>query len=137
MERGKWLRAIGLALIVSGLLALVLAVVLGEADVVLFVIIPVIYGGGPLGALAILVIFAGVVVLFLSYAAAPPVAEDGPADDRPEGSGTKREFGGVVLIGPIPIVFGSARSLRGSWALAIMAALTIVVLMLFLFILLR
>jgi uncharacterized protein (TIGR00304 family) len=49
----------------------------------------------------------------------------------------KREFGGVVLIGPIPIVFGSARALRGTWALAALGVLSLLVLLLFLFILLR
>jgi uncharacterized protein (TIGR00304 family) len=132
------LRALGVVLIVAGAVLLGLAILNGDVTVALIVIIPVIYGVGPLAVLAVLMLFAGITTLLLS-AASLEREEDGSnaeevSDDRPS---TKREFGGVILIGPIPIVFGSARALRGTWALAVVAALSLIVLLLFLFILLR
>lgn len=122
---------LGASLLVLGIAVLLVALAEGEANVALIVIIPVVYGGGPLLVLAILFIFAG--FLLLSFAFAHRVEREGPPTDDE----VKREFGGVVLIGPIPIVFGSARALRGTWALAALAALSLLVLLLFLFILLR
>jgi uncharacterized protein (TIGR00304 family) len=126
------LRALAVVLIVAGAVLLGLAILNGDVTVAVIVIVPVIYGVGPLAVLAVLMLFAGITMLLLS--AAPLMTKEEVADDGPA---TKKEFGGIVLIGPIPIVFGSARALRGTWALAALAALSLIVLLLFLFILLR
>jgi uncharacterized protein (TIGR00304 family) len=131
MDRSKYIGLLGAGLLVLGIVVLLVAIAEGEASVALVVIIPVIYGGGALLVLAVLLIFAGFLLLSASFARRAP-REEGPTENE-----TKREFGGVVLIGPIPIVFGSARALRGTWALVALAALSLIVLLLFLFILLR
>ncbi|MGB9814910.1 MAG: TIGR00304 family membrane protein [Thermoplasmata archaeon] len=57
-------------------------------------IFPVLYGSGPFSALVALLIIASMFLIFISF------IED-------EGS-SKVEYGGAILIGPLPIVFGSS-----------------------------
>jgi uncharacterized protein (TIGR00304 family) len=129
MNARSMLRALGVALIIGGAMLLGLAILNEEASVALIFIIPVIYGVGPLAAAAVLLVFIGISLVMLSVTLR--MANEQGSDAEPS---KKREFGGVVLIGPVPIVFGSARTFRWTWALA---ALSLVVLLLFLFILLR
>lgn len=119
----------GVALTVAGVLA-------GEVQVGLMLFfIPYLYGGSWLGALAILMVFLGILVLMVGpLIGARPRPSPAPIGE-PEAQvpGAKGGFGGVVLIGPIPIVFGSS----GRAALIAMAvALAVVALMLFLLLLL-
>lgn len=78
----------------AALVLIAASVLLGEARVALLLFIPVIYGGGVLLALGILLFLAGFLLLFFI-----PFYEQ---DTRVE-----KSYGGVVFIGPIPIVFGS------------------------------
>lgn len=131
MNRSKRFGLLGASLLVLGIAVLLVALAEGDASVALVVIIPIVYGGGALLVLAILLIFAG--FLLLSLSSVQRVRQEGPPADNE----VKKEFGGVVLIGPIPIVFGSARALRGTWAMAALAALSLIILLLFLLIVLR
>jgi len=131
MDRYRVLRFAGGALVMLGLVLLVLAVLEGQASLALVLIVPVIYGTGPLLAISVLMIFAGLVLAFLSFFQAAPGADTANA---PRG---KKEWGGVILIGPIPIVIGSAGMLKGRGAIVLLAMLSILVLLLFLFTFLR
>jgi len=133
--RRSTLRAGGLALLIGGIAALAWALLSGEAEIALVLIFPVIYGAGGIAALGILMLFAGLVLLSLSLSFAASREES--AGQRCAGPEERREFGGVVLIGPIPIVFGSARALKGSRALIALAILSTIALVLFLLTLLR
>jgi len=103
-------RLLGPAILVAGLIALALAVMRGEANVYLILVIPAVVGTGPLAVLGILLVFLGFfLTVFLGLAgAAPPmpgppqVSEAGPRDAKPPS-----RWGGVVFLGPIPLVFGS------------------------------
>jgi len=102
------LRIASLMLITGGIIALLLATFRGEADFGLFLIFPVIWGTGVLSALGIFMIFTGIFLFFISlfFLVSPPATEYGTYDSdiTPE---RKSHAGGVILIGPIPVVFGS------------------------------
>jgi uncharacterized protein (TIGR00304 family) len=134
--RSTLLKILGTALIVAGAALLVLAIVQGDAEVALVVIIPVIYGTGLLPALAILLVFAGIVALFMSFVPTASPERERPHEENMDRKEDKK-FGGVVLIGPIPIVFGSWKKLRGSWILIALSLLSLIILIIFLMALLR
>jgi uncharacterized protein (TIGR00304 family) len=131
MDRYRALRFAGGALVMLGIVLLVLAVLEGQASLALVLIVPVIYGTGPLLAISVLMIFAGLALAFLSFFQATPGTDTANA---PRG---KKEWGGVILIGPIPIVIGSAGMLKGRGAIVLLVMLSILVLLLFLFTFLR
>ena len=104
------IRFVGPGIVLTGLAALALAVARGEASVYLIFIVPAVVGTGPLAFLGILLVFLGFfLTFFLWTAAAPPPAIE-PTEIpaiTPQGSQKTRRWGGVVFLGPIPLVFGS------------------------------
>lgn len=132
MDRYRAMRLSGVLLILTGIVLMAWAALEGQASFALVLVIPVLYGTGPLAAVAGLAIFSGVVLVFLSFIRA---AEGAEAEETPEG--VKKEWGGVILIGPIPIVIGSAGMLKGRRAIILLAVLSMLVLALFLFTFLR
>jgi uncharacterized protein (TIGR00304 family) len=122
MVSSRTLRYLGIALMAIGAMALIAAVATGEAQFALVVIVPIIYGSGALVGGAILAIFAGVLLLFLSLSPHDPGAEGKPDEGAPR---AKSEWGGVILIGPVPIIFGSAGQLRDPRVLAILVIVSL------------
>jgi uncharacterized protein (TIGR00304 family) len=106
-------------LFVSGLGLVVASVATGEAELSLLVVFPVVSGSGALFLLGAVLIVASFLIGFLwlatGYMPAPRYDDGTAAPGESVGGGAK--YGGVVLIGPVPIVFGSTRSM----ALAILA----------------
>lgn len=100
----------GPAVLIAGLVTLALAVARGEASLYLIVVIPAVVGTGPLAFLGILFVFAGFFLTFFlwSVGALLPAPEpvEAPAFTPPEATRARR-WGGVVFLGPIPLVFGS------------------------------
>lgn len=94
----------GILLLALGIGLVAISVLTGEARVALVVIIPVIYGGGVLLLGGILCVIAGLFLLFYSNNGAA-AQDNGEADE--ERTEHERKIGGVLLIGPIPIIFGS------------------------------
>lgn len=102
-----------------GLVALGLAVARGEARFYLVFVVPVIAGTGPLAFLGILLAFLGFALTFFfwPFAVAPSPypaidpstisREAPPQEAAPPGTPRTRRWGGVVFLGPIPLVFGS------------------------------
>ena len=89
-----------------------LAVVEGDADVSLFLIFPVFSGSSgtfALGtALVLLGFISGFALLALGQAEAFGTELQGtPSKDRSDGERSRPRYGGVILIGPVPIAFGS------------------------------
>lgn len=116
------IRALAAVLLIAGVALAAAAVATGEADLALLIILPVIYGGGALLALSILLLLGAFVLLFLSFP-----AEERDREARTEGSGrTERRAGGVILIGPIPIIFGSKGALSDRWLILSLIVLTII-----------
>ena len=102
----RLLSLVGPGILVAGLLTLALAVSRGEASMYLVVVVPIVTGTGPLAFLGILLVFAGFFLAFLGWpsrAESPTV----PAAAAPSPAPPARRWGGVVFLGPLPLVFGS------------------------------
>ncbi len=102
---------------------ILVAVAAGTAEVNLWVVFPVFTGTSPLFILGVLLIvlsfFVGFALIMMGELEALRHAPEMPAqvEDEihhgavPEGHMAKPKFGGLVLIGPIPIAFGSDRAI--------------------------
>lgn len=124
-----------------GLMAL--AIYRGEATLGLFIIFPVFMGSGPLTLLGMLCIFLGFLLFFVAgmhmigeVNDVDHIVQDSYSDmdTVPMYSNTDRRkssFGGVVFLGPIPIVFGSSQEMA-RWM--VVAAIVIAVIMLLFFV---
>ena len=133
-------------LFLVGIIFLILAVASGEASIALFIIFPVIYGSGWLSVLGTFLIMIGIFLMFLSpfyhytrmeqsypeapyYESTPSETYIPTSEDLEE---KKTKIGGVVLIGPIPIVFGSDKNMAMlSVIIAILMLISIGIIFLF------
>lgn len=129
------LRAVAAIMILAGAALTVYGVAIGEMQVVLVIFVPVIVASSILGALAIGLVIVGMVVgmadMFLNA-----FKEEGQGylsnEGRTSETAKRTEFGGVVLIGPIPVVFGSSRKVAMYAALIAIVILVLMLLALFL-----
>lgn len=99
---------------VAGAAALVVGFLQGQASLSLFVIFPVIKATGGWSALGILLAIAGFFALFLTWPAArglqaapSPAPASTASPGEPASPAATRRWGGVVFLGPVPVVFGS------------------------------
>ncbi len=130
-------RLLGPVLFIVGAVVLAVGVLQGEATLSLFVIFPVVTATGAWGFLGILLMIAGVFLLFLTWGVAPASAYEAapiatPAPPPPSvapPSEPRRRWGGVVFLGPIPVVFGSDQKIT-KWMLLV-AVLLFVALIVF------
>lgn len=117
--------ALGLLLLVSGIGLLAVGFMTGGAHFALIVIIPVIYGSSLYVAAGGALLVFGIFLTFLGGAAtAGYTGDDGPLPSSASSAGgSKTSYGGFLLIGPVPIVFGN----RGSWLpyLLVMGLITV------------
>ena len=135
------------ALFALGIALAALSLLRGEGSAGLFVCVPFFFGTGLFASLGVLCFFGGMVLLFLGMArsAAEAQAPDGGGEpagpDAPEvaanGEGPdaapRTRAGGVILLGPVPIVFGSDPGISKAMfylALGLMAGLVAVLLLL-------
>ena len=129
----------GISLIILGLFLFAFSIYLGEGGFALFLIFPVFYSTGITGLIAILLIFMGFLLIFLSpfheithAATHQSYYEEGKYEIHP--AKKEKHYGGVVLIGPIPIIFGSDKNMVMISILAtILILVAIGVLFIFLF----
>lgn len=106
-------------LLAGGVAAIAAAVLTGGARAGLVVVVPVIFGSSALFLVGILLLIAGMFSLPLAFA---------PSEAGTNGP-TETTSGGLVLIGPIPIFWGSAgrASRRVRIAAAVVGGLLVVV----------
>ncbi len=98
----------------GGIALFIVSAVRGEGGMALFFIFPIFYSTGPLGALGMLLIFASIFLFFI----APFTYNEEKISKINENEMPRKEnqirsekhYGGVILIGPIPIVFGSDKN---------------------------
>lgn len=100
----------------------------GDVRVGLFLIVPFVYGTGITPALGMFLLMAAAVLYFLGTArgsarAPPPLSEGGMVGEQR----ATTKHGGIVLVGPIPIVWGSDRRVL-RWMIAAGAAMLILAL---------
>lgn len=107
------LRFAGPALFVAGIAALAYAVLQGGATLSLFLVFPIVTASGAWGFLGILLIVAGFAALFLTWSSwgvpsePPAPTTENVQPPRTASAPSGRRWGGVVFLGPVPIVFGS------------------------------
>lgn len=128
------LRILATLMILAGAALLVYTIAVGDMQVALLLIVPVIYGSSSLGILAIGLVIGGILLAMAdSFIGA---GKGGPEDvlsnkeGRPK-TDERTEFGGVVFVGPIPILFGSSR--RMTVFVAVLAAIVLAIMLLSLF----
>jgi len=131
----KWLLA-SIFLFVSGVALIIASVSNEEGQVGLFLIFPFIVTQGWMGAAGSLLLFLAIFSIFIGlWTSATQDPEQAPVETNSPtpADRTKRSYGGVVLIGPIPIVFGSDEKIAKSMLLiaaAILVAFVLIVLIL-------
>ncbi len=125
-----------LSLFLAGVAVVAIAVATGEAEVSLFLIFPVFSGSSGLFLLGVAIIALAMLAGFVAMAVGQPeLAQPGGLASRTGKAGIetreKSRFGGVVLVGPIPIAFGSDRKMALAMiAIAVAAAAVVLLLIL-------
>lgn len=128
-------RLFGPVVFFVGLIVLAVGFLENQATLSLFVIFPVVTATGPWSILGIVLLIAGVFLFFLSWAspAGLPPAESSNAVPGPPPTtsvtGTPRRWGGVVFLGPVPVVFGSDQKVT-QWMLLVGVVLFVALLVL-------
>lgn len=102
---------IPIAMFVAGMALIAYAVVTGEADVSLVIVFPVFSGSSLVFLLATLLIITSFILGFVLMAMDNERVEDriqkGLGGAGGSVQGPRIQYGGVALLGPIPIAFGS------------------------------
>ena len=124
-----------IGMFLAGALVVAYAVATGQAEVSLVVIVPVFSGSSGVFLLGILLMVGSFFLGFAVLATAPPEPAEVAATQSAQKSTqqTRREtkYGGVVLIGPIPIAFGSNKNIaRLMLVIGLVLAIAFVVLLL-------
>lgn len=116
------------SLFVLGIVLLIISVLIGESGFGWIVVFPVFFKTGLLALAGVVCILLSFFVGLLSFGSLPRSVEKLPGSKTPP---PKSGFGGVVLLGPIPIIFGSdARMAKVALIAALVAVVVIVVLVL-------
>jgi uncharacterized protein (TIGR00304 family) len=124
------------SLVAVGAALLAAAAARGEATVFLVFVVPVFQSSSPLALLGVAALFAGFLLGFWSLSLATLAGEGRPPEPpspapREPALRPRKRFGGVILLGPIPLVFASDRRLA-AWMLVLGLALALLLLVLFL-----
>lgn len=131
----RLVRGIPVAFLAAGVASLVAAVATGEATVYLVLVVPVLAGSSGLLLLGIVLLFLGFFTLPLGF---PGESEEGrggilpepaPGMPRPATPPAPAGSGGVILLGPVPLFFGSFRnpSPRVYWLAVLVGAVVLAV----------
>ena len=112
MKTGQILRSIGVILLSLGSIGIILSIILGQIEIFLVLIIPVFQLRGAIPLVSFLMILLGSFILFISLSLSALPARDIEVSNDENGytfsKGT--EWGGIIMIGPIPIIIGSTFS---------------------------
>jgi len=106
-------RYLGPALFIGGVAALAYALIQGEAALNLFLVFPIVTASGPWGFLGIVLIVAGFAAFFFTWPSWGEIPQTSvratavPPPPTATAATPSRRWGGVVFLGPVPIVFGS------------------------------
>lgn len=105
------LRLLSLLAILAGGGLVAVAVVTGQAEVGLLLVVPFVVGSGPLPLVGTLLLFLGMVGFFVGTArrVTSPRGRARREMSMSDAEEPRTEGGGLIMIGPIPIVVGSDR----------------------------
>lgn len=102
---------IPLLVFLAGVGLIAFSVVKGDSGFALFLIFPVVYGGGLYMGLGVLFIFLSFLLLFILPMSEVDRGRKGEGVYRTKEKRTESKYGGVIFIGPIPIIFGKDKSM--------------------------
>lgn len=119
------LKLSALVALLAGLALLAYAAAEGSLRVGLFLVVPFVYGTGLAATLGMLLVMASALLGFAGLARSTSSPDHQPGMPPPAGE-RRSATGGVVLLGPIPIVWGNGKVLP--WMIATGAALLLLVL---------
>ncbi|HXQ48584.1 MAG TPA: DUF131 domain-containing protein [Thermoplasmata archaeon] len=128
------------ALLVGGGALVVDAVVRGAASVALVAIIPVVSGASIEFLAGVVLLLAGFLTLPLAFLSVDePLDPATSPEQRAHGMAPTEEVGGLLLVGPVPIFFGSWKNVSGrtKFAAAAVGAVLLIVLVVALVVALR
>lgn len=111
-------RIIAFVFLITGLFLLAIGVIYKEISVGIFVFFPFVVGSGPYIALTMMMFLFSMIALFFSFSKEGRtiqkhrIERDIKSDETKDSYSTSHvKAGGVILIGPIPIVFGSSKKM--------------------------
>lgn len=117
---------------VVGVILLGLSVASGEGSASIVIIFPVFSGSGIFSFLGVLCIMAALMLGFMGFAQKMAESEKSQPNEKKTPSEKQPvKGGGVVLLGPIPIVFGS--SPKAAMILMVMALIIMIMAMVIIF----
>ncbi len=93
--------------LLAGISLVIFSIIEGEANIALLFIVPIIYGTGAYLAMGILLIFLSFIMFFI-FLGHPRV---GSREIKRTKTEKESSYGGVIFIGPIPIIFGKDKSI--------------------------
>lgn len=127
----KW-HLFSVLLLAGAIILISISLAIGEGQIGIFLIFPFLIASGPLAALGALLLFSAILAFLIGYA----TAGDRNQPDLRVTIGSEREktqdggqYGGVVMLGPFPIAFGSNRKIA-KWMIIIGIALFLALLIL-------
>ncbi len=123
-------RKLSCLLFLGGVACIIAGVVTGEGEAGIFIIFPFIYGSGWLMLLGVALVFLSVGAFMFTALPSRTVGRMPPGRDPPH---PEKKAGGVILIGPIPVVIASDKKLALALLIVGIAAAIILWLLLPLF----
>ncbi|MCK4366747.1 MAG: DUF131 domain-containing protein [Thermoplasmata archaeon] len=120
---------VALGLFILGIALLAVSVAQGGGTVYLALIFPIYVGSDVWGFFGILCVIGAFFVGFLGLVPArlPAGGSDSGGQGAPPSGGPEKRFGGVVMLGPVPIIVGS--DVKMSMIAIVLAIVLIIVLM--------
>jgi uncharacterized protein (TIGR00304 family) len=125
-------RLVGPAIFLVGVVFLAVGFIENQATLNLFVIFPVVTATGWWAILGIVLMIVGLFLSFLTWSAPvqpPPTTASAPQSPSTHPQASPRRWGGVVFLGPIPLVFGSDQKVT-QWMMILGAFLFVALLVL-------
>lgn len=125
IRTGKWL-------VLAGLVLYIIFALFGVVHVGIFLIFPFFISSSPLSIIPFAMIVSGILLMFMvpirdSERGREPSDQSALLKDHREEKG--RKYGGLIMIGPIPIIFGNDRKVM--YVLAAIAAVILLILFLY------
>lgn len=93
-------------LFVIGITLILLDVIVGKGKMFLFFFIPVFYSGGILSIIGFLCIIFSMLLVFYSFFVSAEI--ESPIQEKVK---IDKSAGGIIFIGPIPILFGTEKNI--------------------------
>ena len=110
--------------LIIGIIFFLIGILAGDVEAGFVLIFPFLVGSGPYAVLGFLFMFIAIILFMFGFASTTRASIDLPFDEDTYDIKRKKSVkgGGVILIGPIPIVFGT------SWKIAVLLMIAAIIL---------